>query len=266
MPIEITSPANPLVKSARRLRARPGRLAAGAFLAEGLRVVLTALEHGAPVEALFACPERLRSEAARSALAAAEDRGLPVYALSERAFAALSDRDNPAGLAARVRLRVPDLDALAVAGDGLYVALDEVADPGNLGTILRTLDAAGAAGLLLTGGTDPFHPTAVRASMGSLWTVPWAAAPTLGAVLAWAASARLTTVATSARGGEDFWGADYPLPLLLLMGSERHGLPAPVAAAAGRRVTIPMAGSASSLNLAVATALLVFEVRRRGQA
>lgn len=253
-----------MVKRARRLRSRKGRQAEGAFLAEGLRVVLTAIEHQAPIQCVLCCPELLASPAANAALEVLAARGVPLHALSKDLFERISGRDNPTGLAAVVGANVRAMADLPSVGGGIYVALDRVADPGNLGTVLRTLDAVGAAGLVLAGGgTDPFHPTAVRASLGSLWTVPWAAAPSLVEVVAWARERGLAVAATSARGEVDYWAAAYPGSVLLLMGSERDGLPAASMAAADLRLTVPMWGTVSSLNLAVATALVVYEVRRR---
>ncbi len=262
----ISSPANSIVKRARSLGTRKGRAAAGAFLVEGLRPVLAALEARAPVERLLCCPDLLTSAVARAAVAAATARGVPAADLSPAAFAALSDRDNPAGLAAIVRIAPRALPDLSVVPDGVYVALDAVADPGNVGTVLRTLDAAGAAGLVLgAAGTDPYHPTAVRASMGALFAVPWAMAPDLTTVMFWARHHGLVTVATSAHARANFWDVRLPRPLLILMGAERTGLPPAVLSAADLAVTIPMWGRASSLNLAVATALVVYEARRQAR-
>jgi len=256
-------PGHHLVRRARRLRTRKARLEEGAFLAEGLRVVLTAIERSAPIEALLHCPDLLASTRARAAVADANARGVPCLAVTPAAFASLSTRDNPMGLAAVVRTTSPSLDDLSVEPTALYVALDDAADPGNVGTVLRTLDAAGANGLILAGpGTDPFHPTAVKASLGSLWTVPFALAPDMAAVLPWARARGLWTMATSAHAAASFWEVAYPRPLLLLLGSERRGLAGEVLAGAADRVTIPMWGSVSSLNLAVATALLVYQAQR----
>jgi TrmH family RNA methyltransferase len=255
---------SPLVKRARRLRSRSGRQVESACLVEGLRVVLTALERGAPVEALIVCPERLTSAPALAAVERAQSAGVAVYEVAPATLESLSERDNPSGLLAIVGATAPSLSALTPAAGDLYVALDEVADPGNLGTVLRTADALGVAGVLLAGsGTDPFHPTAIKASMGALWTVPWAQVPDLLAAIAWAQDEDLATVATTAHDAEALWSAELPARMLLLMGSERHGLPQAVLLDAAHRVGIPMRGSVSSLNLAVATALVVYEVRRR---
>jgi RNA methyltransferase, TrmH family len=267
MTTTISSPANPLVKRARSLTTRKGRAEAGAFLVEGLRPVLTALEHEAPVEVLLCCPDRLTSRVGQDAMAQAAGRGVAVAALTPAAFASLSGRDNPVGLAAIVRMEPRPLADLAVTADAVFVALDDVADPGNLGTVLRSLDAAGVTGLILSGdSTDPYHPTAVRASMGTLFTLPWAVADDLATVMAWALAQSVFTAATSAHADVGLWDAPFPRPLLVLMGSEREGLPAAIRASADLAVRIPMWGTVSSLNLAVATALVVYEARRQAEA
>lgn len=260
-PTTISSLHNPLVKRLRRLSQHKYRVAEGVCWVEGLRSVLTALEQGARVEQLIYCDELLTSAVARAALDAAP---YPRIAVSAAVFRALSERDDPVGLGAVVHTPQRGLDALPARHDGLYVALDAVADPGNLGTIARTLDSAGAHGLILAGeGTDPYHPTAIKASLGAVFALPVVQAPDVATVLAWATAHKVTTVATSAKAALSYWEASYASPCLLLMGSEREGLPADVQAATDVCVTIPMWGVSSSLNLAVATALVLYEIRRQ---
>jgi TrmH family RNA methyltransferase len=183
--------------------------------------------------------------------------------LDPAVFASISERDNPTGIAAIVKMAWRELDSLPVGEQAIYVVVEETADPGNLGTILRTMDAAGADGLIVVGqSTDPFHPTAVKASMGTLFTVAISQAADMGGVLSWARGRGLQTIATSAKAKELYWAADYRFPALLLMGSEREGLGREVLEAADLAITIPMHGSASSLNVAVATSLLLYEMRR----
>lgn len=294
----IAGSGHPLVRHARRLRQRKHRREAGAFLVEGPRGFLAAVETGAPIEAVLCCPDLLTSAAVWAAIAgiegsaAGEDRrdlgaslgkagGVggsdgpvghdarrgppPIVAVTPETFASLSERDNPTGIAAIVRMAARAIDDLAVPGDGLFVALAGVSDPGNVGTILRTMDAVGATGLVVVGpaATDPYHPTAVKASMGALFTVPIAEAGWDG-LWRWAEARGVTPVGTSARAAVDHWspGSLGRPPWLLVMGGEREGLPPEVMARCPRRVRIPMGGSVSSLNLAVATALLLYEARR----
>lgn len=259
----ITSLSNPLVKRIKQLRQKKHRQAEGVFFAEGLRVVLTALEQNAPVETLLYAPELLKSSAALQVVEAQEQRGKTVVPVAAAVFRALSERDNPTGLGAIIQTHSTSLDQLPITPHSIFVLVDRISDPGNLGTILRTLDAAGANGLILTGeSTDPYHPTALKASMGTLFTLPLVQLPTIQPIWAWAETHGITTIATSAKATQVYWDAPYPFPALLLMGNEQEGLDKAVLDAAALRVTIPMHGTASSLNLGVATGLLLYELRR----
>lgn len=262
-PAMITSFRNPLVKRIKRLRQKKYRRQEAAFFVEGLRVVLTAVEQQAPIDTLICAPELLTSEVARRVVAAQAAAGTPVVELSGDVFSSISERDNSAGLGAIVRLAERPLAALPMTAEAILVALFDVADPGNLGTILRSMDAAGAAGLILVGQTtDPFQNSVARASLGTLFTIPISLVPDEAALWPWAQRHQIQIVATSARATQPYWNAPYRRPLLLMMGSEREGLDAAVAQRAEQMVTIPMAGSASSLNLAVATSLLLYELHR----
>ena len=260
----ITSAQNPLIKRIRRLQQRKYRTREGAFYVEGLRAVLAALEQGAPVEQLVYCPALLQSAIGQAAVAREAAAGRECVPVAETLFRAFSEREQPAGLAAIVSTRLADPETITLAPDDLVVALLEVSDPGNLGTIIRTADSAGARALILVGQTtDPFHPGAVKASMGSLFALPLLQLADGAALLAWARRRRANIVATSARAAESVWTVQPAWPLLLLLGSEREGLPDDLLAAADQRVAIPMRGSATSLNLAVAAGILIFEMRRR---
>ena len=259
----ITSFRNPLVKRIKKLRRKKYRRQEGAFFIEGIQVVLSALEQEAPVESLVYAPELLTSDVALEAIAAEQARGTDLAEVSADVFASFSDRDNPVGLGAIVRVQVCTLTDLAVESDAIFVAAEDLSDPGNLGTLVRTLDGVGAAGLILVGQTtDPFHPTAVKASMGALFTVPVCEIDGLAELWSWAQAHNMFTVATSARANHNFWEAGYRFPALLLLGSEGEGLGQDVLQRAQQAVSIPMYGRASSLNLSVAAGLLLYELRR----
>lgn len=259
----ITSTRNPLIKRLRRLQRRKYRLREHAFYIEGVRTVLSALEQGAPVETVVYSPDLLTSDVALRALETYQERGGEVVPLAAELFDAFAERDNPVGLGAIVGIGWTPLEQLPLTEQSILVALVEPADPGNVGTILRTIDSVGGDGLILVGqSTDPFHPTAVKASMGALFSVPVVAVDDLGGLTAWAAASGIFTVATSAHAETTCWQAPYRFPALLLMGSERHGLPDKVRRSAATAVRIPMYGAASSLNLAVATGILLYELRR----
>jgi TrmH family RNA methyltransferase len=157
----ISSAANPVVKRMRLLGDRKHRRREGAFVVEGAQPVWQAVEAGADVEVLVVAPALLGSRTAEM-VAGQEAAGTRVARLTGELFARLSARDGPSGLAAIVRARVPGLASLPVTSDAVFVALHEVGNPGNLGTIIRTADAAGAAGVVLVGpAADPFDPAAV---------------------------------------------------------------------------------------------------------
>lgn len=261
----ITSQQNPLAKRIRKLQRKKYRQREGAFYVEGIRVVLAALEQRAPVETIVYAPGLLTSDVALEALSEQERRGtIRVASVSSDVFASFSDRDNPYGLGAIVKLHLQSLWELPVGREDVFVAVHSVSDPGNLGTIVRTLDSVGAAGLILVGqGTDPFHPTAVKASMGALFSLPVAEVKEMEAIWRWCREHQVSTIATSAGARESFWDADYAFPALVIMGSEGEGLAAGVLEEADVAVTIPMRGTSSSLNLAVATGVVLYELRRR---
>jgi RNA methyltransferase, TrmH family len=259
----ITSAANPLIKRIRLLGDRRHRRREGAFVVQGAQPVWQAVEAGADLEVLITAPDLLREPAA-SMVAEQEARGVRVARLSGPLFARIADRDGPAGLAAIVRGGTPALGELAVLSDSVFVALHEIANPGNLGTIVRTADAAGAAGVILVGQcTDPLDPAAVKASMGALFSTPVAAEPSARAFLDWSREHGVAVAVTSAAGAGTLWEAEIPRPVAILMGAEGPGLPDDLLAAGDVRLRIPMTGTAESLNLAVATGILLYETWRR---
>jgi TrmH family RNA methyltransferase len=256
----IQSHSNALVKRIKRLRQKKYRQREGVFFIEGLHVVGSALEQGAAVEQMVWCAELLTSD---FGLQLIETAAFPTAQLSRDVFLGISERDNPSGIGAIVRSPLQRLAQLTVEDTSCFVALVAIADPGNLGTIIRTVDASGASGVILVGETtDPMHPTALKASMGAWFGVPLAAVASSEELMTWAQQKQLQVVATSAHAPIDYTQAHYRHPLLLLLGSERHGLSRDVLDAADLAVSIPMAGHASSLNLAVATGLLLYELRR----
>jgi TrmH family RNA methyltransferase len=264
-PDPISSPANPLLKRIRRLRARKHREAERALFVEGIAPVWQAADSGAAIEVAVVAPDLLTSDAARELVRSLPARGVRVVDVTADAFASVADRDHPSGLGAIVQAPVRSFDDLELGEAPLVVALHEVGNPGNLGTIVRTADAAGAAAVVVSGASvDPWHPAAVKASMGTIFSTPLVVAG-LDELTGWARAHGLSVVATSARGDTVHWDADFPARCLLLFGSEGSGLPSEVTAAADQTVRIPQAGAATSLNLAVAAGILVYEVVRAGR-
>jgi RNA methyltransferase, TrmH family len=251
----LLSSSNARLAAARCLTRRSGRRDAGRFLVEGAQGVREALAAGAVVE-LFATDE---------AMARHPELTGDASEISAKDAAALSETVTPQGLVAVCELRQPTVDEALATAPRLAVAVVEANEPGNLGTIIRTADAAGAGVVFVDGGADPYNGKAVRATVGSLFhlpVVPVAAADLLDR----ARAAGLTSLATTGRGADDLDGladdATLAAPTLWLFGSEAHGLPDDVLTAADHRVRVPIHGRAESLNLAAAAAVCLYASAR----
>ena len=255
----ITSASNPLVKRVRSLADRKCRRQQGAFVVEGAQPVGRAIEAGWEVEVLIVAPDLLTGTAA-AIVAGQRGLGIRVVHVSAELFGRMSDREGPSGLAAIVRGGLMPPGNLPTGPGSVYVALHNIGNPGNLGTIIRTADATATAGIILVGDTaDPFAPTAVKASMGSLFAVPVAHITDAGAFFRWAGGTGVRVLATSGRGGSEHWTTAYRPPLAILLGSEGPGLPIAVLEQADECIRIPMTGTPESLNLAVAAGVMLYE-------
>lgn len=260
----ITSPANPYVKFLKRLRLRKYREKEQAFIVEGIQQVWRAVENEAPVQALIVAPDLLTSESASAMVADQIARGTKVVTVSREIFEETTEREHPAGLAAVVAIAESPLRALPVTSGSFYVALEEVGNPGNLGSIIRTIDATGGGGVVLVGAaTDPWHPVAVKASVGTLFTVPVCRAADIDELATWCDVNGIALVTTSAHADVAYWDHDFRMPCVFVFGSEAQGLDAETLARGVARLRIPMLGSATSLNLAVSVGVILFELRRR---
>ncbi|MEU5791682.1 RNA methyltransferase [Micromonospora purpureochromogenes] len=259
------TPRTPRVVAARRLQRRRDREATGRFLAEGPQAVREALARAGTVTELFGTPAALDRYADLAAAAAQAD--VPVSEVTDEAVAALAETVAPQGLVAVCRhLDVPLEQALA-AGPRLVAVLAEIRDPGNAGTVLRTADAAGAGAVIFAGdAVDPYNGKCVRASAGSLFHVDVVRAPDPLDVVAALRDAGLTVLATTGYGDSDLDDViDYgrlAAPTAWLFGSEAHGLPEELTAAADARVRVPLHGRAESLNLAAAAAVCLYASAR----
>jgi TrmH family RNA methyltransferase len=256
----ITSLTNPRIREVRSLGQRKRREAAGLCVAEGIFHVGEALGTG-DVAYLIYAPDLLVSDFGRALVAGATAQNVPVYPVTPEVMASVAAKDNPQGLLAVVRQRRARLEDLSPATHPWLTALVAPQDPGNVGAILRTLDAVGASGLLLLdGGVDPYHPAAIRAGMGATFHLPLASA-SFEAFVEWARVGGYHVYGTSARGRTDYRAATaYSTPLALLMGSEREGLSADQSAACDELIRLPMHGRARSLNLAVATGVFLYAI------
>jgi len=257
---QITGFSNPLVKRVRSLRDKKHRRREGLFLAEGLRILTEARDVGVLPELLFTAPEGAGHPLAQALIAATEAAGGDVIETTPDILSKLSGKENAQTLIGVYRDRLTPLAALDRDAAPIWLVAQSLRDPGNLGTILRTGDAVGAGGLILVDAcVDPFSVEAVRASMGALFTQRIAAAP-WPEFLAWLRAGAGQLVGTSLRAERDYQAPAYAPPVFLLIGNEAQGLPADYEAACDLLVKIPMRGKADSLNAAVATAVMAYEV------
>ncbi|MGO8067415.1 TrmH family RNA methyltransferase [Rhizobium leguminosarum] len=260
---EVTSLANPIIKDIKALTNKKSREESGTFLAEGLKLVIDAIELGWAIRTLVYAKAAKGKPLVEQIAAKTVASGGLVLEVSEKVIASITRRDNPQMVVGIFEQRWTPLKGIRLSEGETWVALDRVRDPGNLGTIIRTADAAGASGIILLGETtDPFSLETVRATMGSVFAVPVARA-TPEEFIAWRKSAGVSVVATHLAGAVDYRTIDYrKKPVVLLMGNEQSGLPERLAREADALARIPQQGRADSLNLAVATAVMLFEARR----
>ncbi len=260
---EVTSLANPLVKDIKALALKKFRDQQHAFMAEGLKLVIDALDLGWSIRTLVFAKAGRGNAAVEKVAARTVASGGMVLEVSEKVLSAITRRDNPQMVVGVFAQRFTPLKDIRAKPGDVWVALDRVRDPGNLGTVIRTVDAVGARGVILVGETtDPFSVETVRATMGSIFAVPIAKA-TPEAFLAWRRDFPGLVVGTHLKGAVDYRAVDFSSgPTLLLMGNEQQGLPDPLAESCDKLLRIPQAGRADSLNLAVATGVMLFEIRR----
>lgn len=230
---------------------------------EGIRQVLAAYEGGVDFEAVLIDSSRLKSERAWLFIEELRLNDVEVVTLRPVEFERMSGRDKPIGLSAIVRWGPEELHASTPNRDSLYLAADDIRDPGNLGTLIRTVDALGAAGIVLHGGTDAGHPTAIRASLGTLFHTPVYQAASLNELFHWANANGVMTVATSASAANDLTTTQVQIPSLVLVGNEGNGLGGKTIERCDLAVQIPQAGTATSLNVSVAAGIVLFEILRR---
>lgn len=257
----ISSKENELVKRSVALQQKKVRDEKGLCLLEGLRLVEEALFSGWKIEEIFVGEKFVSAERFAALLAAANQQNIPTYAVTESVLKKMTTTSSPQGVAAVVRQPAVALPEQAVGE--CWLLADELQDPGNFGTILRSADAAGCDGVLLTGnGVDPFGPKSVRASMGSLFHLPIAVNNDRTAVLQWIKTQQMRIFVADAGGRVPYDKADYGNGCVIVIGNEARGVAPFWREAADALISIPIYGKAESLNAAVAASLLVYEAAR----
>ena len=254
----ITSLSNPLVKQARALRQKKARDQSGLFLVEGIHHVGEALEADWQVESILYAPDLLTSDFALDLISRQSSKPQPV---SAHVMESLAGKENPQGILAVVHQKQAQFSDLK--SPGTAVALVSPQDPGNVGTILRTLDAVGADVLfLLDGGVELYHPSVVRASMGTIFWKP-IIQTSFDEFVKWAREGGYQLIGTSAHGAVDYQTLTPKIPWILVLGNEQKGLSAEQMQACDVTVSMPMMGRVSSLNLAVAAGVLLYQFANR---
>lgn len=251
----IRSRSNELIKLVRALRQRKARDQTGLFLVEGIHHVGEAVEAGWHIEAILYSPERLKSDFANELKSGYSGR---LEVVSEDVMELVAGKDNPQGILAVVRQRNVHLTELPTLRRGAAIVSPQ--DPGNVGTIIRTLDAVGGDALfLIDGGVDPYHPTAIRAGMGTSFWTP-VVATNFPEFEGWRRQQRCLLVGTSAHAEIDYLQWEAHEPWILLLGNEQKGLTLEHLRACDVTLSLPMRGRASSLNLAVAAGVLLYHL------
>ena len=261
--VDIASAANPRVKAAVRLRDRRERDRTGRTIVDGARELLRAIDGGVQVVEAYVHPRLITSPDARAAMARLRQAGSVVLSMSAAAFEKVAFGERNDGIVAIVETPATDIDRLHVPVDPLVMVVEAIEKPGNLGAIARTADGAGADALIAASPiTDVFNPNAIRASLGTVFTVPIAAAPSPDVV---ALLRRVPVRIVAARVDADVLYSDVDLrgPVAIVVGNEAGGLSNAWSAADITAVRLPMLGEADSLNVSAAAAILLYEARRQ---
>jgi len=258
---EITSYSNSTIKFIRGLQSRKNRKLSGKFYIEGVLQVGEAFKHNFPLESIIFSPELLIADYGKSVIEKAAQTNIDVIKVSADLFISISNKKGPHGIAAVGKQRYFNLDNNSL--EGLWIALENPQDPGNLGSILRSLDGAGGKGLILIGeATDPYHPTAVRASTGAVFYIPIVQI-SQNEFIDFVQDNNIYCFGTYIDASTSYKNIEYPRDMILVMGSEQKGLSDQLAGACDTLIYIPMGGSVDSLNLANAASIVLFEIYTR---
>lgn len=265
--MHLSSLQNPKIKQVLGLRNKSERDDTGLFLIEGYRELLRAVDAGQPVDSLFICPELFLGTNENALIDRVRAKGAKLFTATEKVFHKISYRDRPDGLLAiapKKSLSLSDLERLPKKrATPFYIVAESIEKPGNLGTILRSSDAVGVDGVIVCDRcTDVHNPNVVRASVGTLFTVPVVEASS-DETLQWLKKQGVHILAATPSADKEFTEVDMAVPLAIAVGTEQLGLSEKWMKGADIQVRIPMCGIADSLNVAMATTLLLYEALRQ---
>ena len=253
---------HPRVKQFVNVKRNRGDAPASAVAIEGTWALRAALRARVDIESVLVCRPLFRGDETPRLVDEARARGARVYAVGERVFHRIVERDGPDGVAALAHIHRRGFDAVRVDASTRVVVLDRMELAGNLGAVIRCADGAGASAVVLTDRRVRItHPLAVKASMGTIFTMPVVDA-TIDDTVGWARANGVRVVAADPAADVSYCGDHYAGPVALVLGSERYGLAEQWRKAADVLVSIPMRGTADSLNVGHAAALLLYESLR----
>jgi TrmH family RNA methyltransferase len=259
----ITSLQNPRVKATARLRDRRHRQVQGRILIDGTREILRGLEGGLRLIEVFVCKDLCRDPLCGPLLHRLMEAGAEILEVAPPVFERLAFGHRAEGLLAVAEMPSARLAGLALRGDPLVAVLERVEKPGNAGAVLRTADAAGVSALIVADArTDLYNPNVIRASLGTIFTLPVAQATT-EETLSWLRSRRLTIYAARVDAAMPYTAADFRGPAAIVLGSEAEGLTPAWSGAEIQAVSLPMLGAADSLNVSATAAVLFYEALRQ---
>ena len=254
----VSNARDPRFLALRSLQTHQGRFRTRLYIIEGIRHLARAVEHHAPIESVFVDPSVLSKPFGQKLARRLCKRGIPGIRLSHQLYRDLTLAGEPQGIGAILRQQWTPLTNMKA--NSLWLAVESIESLGNLGTMIRTAEAAGVTGVfILDSGCDPYDPAAVRATMGSLFSQKLVRCSP-HEFTHWAKSSRVTVVASSPAGLMDYKALDYRFPAVLVIGSEKRGLSDQVLEVADFVVRIPMRGRCDSINAAVATGILLFQM------
>ena len=241
----ISSASNERIKLIRRLATSKGRRESGLYFVEGIRLVVEAVQAQANIEFLLTAPGLLTSQFALDLVQKAQASGITCLELTDSLFRRVANKEGPQGIAAVVHQEAASLDE-DFPSTLAYIVLDQIQDPGNLGTILRTADAVGSHGIILLGNcTDPYHPNCIRASMGAIFNQRVVHAD-VDSLAVWKQGKTLTMTGVAGGDGRNYQAHIYDSPALICLGSEQHGLSPDLKSLCDEIVFIPMVGRSDS--------------------
>ncbi|MGD0885777.1 MAG: RNA methyltransferase [Thermodesulfovibrionales bacterium] len=264
--LDITSRSNPHIREAATIKGKKGRHKHDAFLIEGPHLLQMALRSGIAVQKVFFTEEHLATKEGERLVRQILRTGAELFRISGQILSKLSDTETPQGIVAIASHRPFSLDQLGLKEPALLVVIDGIRDPGNLGTLIRTADAAGVDAVIILPGTcDAFMPKAIRSTAGSIFNIPLVY-PEAGELMRWLQERSIKTLVADVHATQSLYEADLSRPLAFVFGNEAAGVHEGLRREADAGVKIPLSGKAESLNVAISAAICLYEAVRQRSA